>query len=164
MAPSDSRMVIELISPVVGVVPIEIVVVEEQAYIKLSPISPWTIFPEDQLPFDLGGLGTALRDTLPAVRFATIAGTGTESILGIDTVRVDGSIASEGLSEFFPAVDSGLEVGLSLWIDESELTLRRVGIYGQLYQGDAPETERLLTIEAINIPIDIQVPDLESGR
>ena len=162
VAPSNSKMVIELISPVVGVVPIEIVVAEGQAYIKLSPISPWTYIPTGQLPFDLGGLGAALRDTLPFVQDATISGR--ESVLGIDTVRVDGSIASEDMSNFFPSVDSGYDVGLTLWIDDTEHTVRQIGIYGQLYDADAPETERIMTIEAINIPIDIQVPDVASGQ
>ena len=160
-APSNSRMVIEVISPVVGVVPIEIVVVEDQAYIKVSPISPWAYIPVDLLPFDLGGLGAKLRATLPFVQDATISGR--ESVLGIDTVRVDGSITSEDMSDFFPSVDSGYEVGLTLWIDETEHTVRQIGIYGQLYDADAPETERLMTIEALDIPIDIQVPDVASG-
>lgn len=161
VAPSDSRMVIEVISPVVGVVPIEIVVVGGQACMKLTPISPWALIPVELLPFDLGGLGAKLRNALPNVQDATISGR--ESILGIETVRVEGSIASEGMSAFFPSVEPGYVVGLTLWIDETELTLRRIGIYGQLYEADAPDTERIMTIEAINIPIDIQVPDIASG-
>ena len=161
VAPSSSRMVIELVSPIGGVAPIEIVVVDDQAFIKVSPISAWTSIPVEQLPFDLGGLGTALRDTLPNVQDATISGR--ESVRGVQLIRIDGSIASEALEGFFPAADPGHVVGLSLWVDESALTLRVVGINGQVYNSDSPDTSRIMTIEAINIPIDIQVPDVGSG-
>ena len=106
--------------------------------------------------------GANLRDALPLVQGVTVAGR--ESVLGIDTVRVDGTIASEQLSAFFPAADSGHRVGLSLWIDDSALTLRAIGLHGQIYNSDAPGTRRIMTIEAINVPIDIQVPDIASGQ
>ena len=54
-------------------------------------------------------------------------------------------------------------MALTLWIDEAEHTLRQVRIAGQVYDDDAPETTRLLTIEGADLPVDIQLPDLGSG-
>ena len=54
-------------------------------------------------------------------------------------------------------------MALILWIDEAEHTLRQIRIAGQIYGDDAPETTRLLIIEEIDLPIDIQLPDIRSG-
>ena len=42
--------------------------------------------------------------------------------------------------------------------------LKQIRIAGQIYNDDAPETVRLLIIEGIDVPVDIQLPDLGSGQ
>ena len=54
-------------------------------------------------------------------------------------------------------------MALTLWIDEAEHALRQIKIAGQAYDDDAPETIRLLTIVGIDVPVDIQLPDVGSG-
>ena len=60
--------------------------------------------------------------------------------------------------------DPGRPVTLTLWIDETEAMLRQLRLAGQIYDEDDPETTRLLTIENVNEPVDIQLPESASGQ
>lgn len=159
-APSTSRMVVEVDAPFIGTTEIEIVVVEDQAYVKLPPGGSWTTIPVGQLPFNLGGLGGSLAEMLPWVQSAAVIA-GQETVMGVETVRVETRVASDDLSAIVPAVELGYDVGLTLWVDIAELQLRQIRIDGQLFGDDAPETQRLLTFEAVNVAVDIQIPDVE---
>ena len=159
-APSTSRMVVEVDAPFIGTTEIEIVAVEDQAYVKLPPGASWTTIPVGQLPFNLGGLGGALAEMLPAAQSAAVI-VGQETVMGIETVRVETRVASDDLWAIVPTVELGYEVGLTLWIDSTELELRQMRIDGQLFGDDAPGTQRLLTFEAIDVAVDIQIPDVE---
>ena len=161
-APSSVSMVVSVVAPGFGFVEIEIIEVEEQAFLKLSKGAPWVPLPPDQVPFDFAGLGVVfatLQDTIQ-----NVAMTGRETIGDAQTLRIEGVILSEALLPLITSADSGHEVTLTLWIDETELVLRQARLAGQIYDADAPETTRLLTIEDINVPVDIELPDIASGR
>ena len=160
--PSSVRMVVSVGASGFGFVEIEIIEVEEQAFLKLSEGAPWAPLPPDQVPFDFAGLGVVfatLQDTIQ-----NVAMTGRETLEGNQTIRVEGVIPSEALLPLITSADSGHEVTLTLWIDETELVLRQARLAGQIYDADAPETTRLLTIEDINVPVDIELPDIASGQ
>ena len=119
--------------------------------------------PLEQVPFNFAGLGPTLRDVLFMIRDGDGAITGSESVLGAQTIRVEGTVQSEQLSNLITSVDSGHTVTLTLWIDEAEHFLRQLRIAGQLYDDDGPETTRLVTIDGIDVPVEIELPDLGSG-
>ena len=70
--------------------------VGDQAYMKFSKDAPWTPLPLDQVPFNFGGIGITLSDLLSTIKDGAIAGR--ESVLDTQTIRVEGTIASEELS------------------------------------------------------------------
>ena len=160
-APDSFRMVVEVVAPGFGFVEIEMVAVGDQAFMKFSKDAPWTPLPLDQIPFNFAGLGMTLSDLLATIEDGTI--TGTESLGGARAIRVEGTLGSEELSSLITSVDPGLSVALTLWFDEAEHTLRQIRIAGQIYADDAPETVRVLTIEGMNVPVDIQLPEAGSG-
>ncbi len=160
-APDSFRMLADVVNPSLGLVKIEMLAVGDHAYMKLFKNASWVPLPLDLVPFNFKDLGTTLRDLLPAIKDGTI--TGRESVLDAQTIRVEGNVASEELSSLITSVDSGHAVALTLWIDEAEHTLRQIRIAGQIYDDDAPETTRLMIIEEIDLPIDIQLPDIRSG-
>ena len=159
--PDSFRMVVDVVAPGFGFVQIEMLAVGDQAYLKISKDAPWAPLPLDQVPFNFGGLGMTLRDMLSTIKDGVI--TGREVLLDTQTIRVEGNLTSEELSGLITSVDSGHSVALTLWIDEAEHTLQQIRIAGQIYDEDAPETIRILTIEAIDLPVDIQLPDVVSG-
>ena len=159
--PNSFRMLVDVVAPGFGFVEIEMIAVGDQAYLKLSKDAPWAPLPLDQVPFNLAGLGTTLRDLLSTIKDAAI--TGRESVMDTQTVRVEGTVASEDLSDLITSVDSGHAVALTLWIAEADQALQQIRIGGQIYDDDAPDTTRLITIEGINVPVYIQPPDVEPG-
>ena len=160
-APDSFRMLVDVVAPGFGFVQIEMLAVGDQAFMKLSKDAPWVPLPLDQVPFNFAGLGTTLRDLLSRIEDGAI--TGPESVLDIRAFRVEATIASEELSDLITSVDSGHTVTLTLWIDEAKQSLRQIKIEGQVYNDDAPETVRLVIIEAIDIPVEIQLPDVASS-
>ncbi len=159
--PDSFRMMVDVVAPGFGFVQIEMLAVGDQAFMKLSKDAPWAPLPLDQVPFNFAGLGTTLRDLLSRIDDGAIAGR--ESVLDTQAFRVEATIASEELSDLITSVDSGHTVTLTLWIDEAEHTLRQIKIEGRIYNDDAPETVRLVIIEAIDVPVEIQLPDVASS-
>ena len=162
--PNSFWMLVDVVSPAFGFVQIEMMAVGEEAFIKLSEEAPWTPLPPDELPFNLGGVGVNLRDVLFTVRDGDGAITGIESVMGARTIRVEGTISSERMSDLITLVDPGHTVALTLWIDEADHLLRQMRLAGQLFDDDGPETTRLFTIDDIDVPVEIEIPDIGSGQ
>ena len=159
-SPDRFRMVVAVETPNFGFVEIEMLAVGEQAYMKFSEDAPWAPLPLDQVPFNFGGIGVALSELLLSLENPSIAGR--ESIGGAGTVRVDGNIVSQDLSGLITSVDPGHAVTLTFWIDETEHTMRQLRIDGKIYNDDEPGTKRLVSIMDVNVPVDIQLPDIDS--
>ncbi len=158
--PDSFRMLVSVVAPGLGFVKIEMLGVGDQAYMKFSEDAPWTPLPADQVPFNFRGVGPTLSEVLSKMREPAIAGR--EEIMGTPTIRIDGSIVSEDLSDLITEADPGHPITLSLWIDEVDHTLQQMSLRGRLYDEDASETNRVLTF-AIDAPVNIQLPDVASG-
>ena len=154
--PASFRMTVRLISPALGFAGIEMLAVGESSYIKFSAEAPWVPLPLEQVPFNFGGIGVTLSELMSDVGNPAI--TGRESVDGVQTVRIDGDIVSEDLSDLITSVDPGHPITLTMWLDEADHTLQRLRIDGKLYNDDAPETTRLIIITDVNQPVDIQLP------
>ena len=159
-SPDSVRMLVDVENPGMGFVEIEILAVGDQSLMKFSRDAPWVPLPRDQVPFNFGEIGVTMSEILPVMRDVTIAGR--ESVGGAQTIRVDGNVLSEEMSALITSVDAGHAITLSLWLDEADHTLRQFRIDGQLFDDDAPGTSRMVTME-IDVPVDIQLPDVSAG-
>ena len=159
--PDSVRIVVDVVVPGLGFAEIEIVAIGQESYIKFSRDAPWTPLPINQVPFNFAGLGVTLSELVPVMKNATIVGR--ESIGGASTVRVDGTIVSDDLSNLITSADSGHPIALSLWIEEDSHILWQLRIDGQIFNDDAPETTRLINVLDFNVPVDIQLPGAASG-
>ena len=160
-SPDSVRMLADVEVPALGFAQIEILAVGDLAYMKFSKDAPWAPLPLDQVPFNFRGLGVTLSELLPIMK--NVAITGREFAGGAQTIRIDGNVVSEELSNLITSADSGHAITLTLWLDEVDHTLRQIRIVGQVFDDDAPATSRLLTID-IDVPVDIQLPDIDSSR
>ena len=161
-SPDSFRMLVDVVAPAFGFVEIEMMAVGDQAYMKFSKDAPWAPLPLEQVPFNFSGLGPSLRDVL--ARLEDTAIDGRESIGDAQTFRVEGNITSDDLLDLVTNADPGHAMTLTLWIDEADHILRQLRIAGQIYDDDGPGTTRLLIIHGIDIPVDIQLPEVGSGQ
>ena len=155
-----ARLAVDVEAPAMGFVEIQIVAVGEQARMKFSRDAPWLPIPLEEVPFKFESIGPVLSDLLSVMTDSAI--TGQESVGGFQTIRIDGNVLSEDMANLITSVDSGHPITLSYWVDEVDHTVRQFRIDGQLFDDDAPETSRLVTID-IDVPVDIQLPDMAAG-
>ena len=161
-APDSFRMVVDVEAPGFGFVEIEMLAVGEQAFLKLSKDAPWNPLPLDQVPFNFAGLGLTLRDLLTTITDRAVI-VGRESVDGAQAFVIEADLASDELLSLITSANPGHAVALTLWIDEADHELRRLRIVGRIYDDDDPETIRHLTIVGVDLPVDIQIPDVGSG-
>ena len=161
-APDSFRMLVDVVAPGFGFVQIEMMAVGDQAFMKFAKDAPWAPLPLDQVPFNFGGIGMTLSDLVPVIKDLSI--TDKETLDGVVTIRFGGNVTSEDLSSLITSADPGYAVKLAFWVNESDHELRQIRIAGQIFDDDAPETVRFLTIDEINAPVDIQLPDIASGQ
>lgn len=159
-SPEAASMLVDVEAPAMGFVQLEIVAAGDLAFMKFSRDAPWLPLPLEQVPFNFGGIGTTLSAILPMMTNVTNAGR--ETLDGFDTILIQGDVQSEQMAGLITSVDPGHPITLSFWFDEADHRLRQLRIVGQLFDMDEPGTSRLVTMD-INVPVNIQVPDLAVG-
>ena len=161
-SPDSFWMLVKVVAPGLGFVEIEMLAVGDESYMKFSEGALWTPLPLEQVPFNFGEIGISLSQLLPAMSNVTLIGR--ESVGGTQTIMLEGTIGSEDMSDLITGVDSGHTITLTFWVYEEEHTLRQLRIGGKLFDGDAPETNRLLDITGVNVAVDIQLPDPDTRQ
>ena len=160
--PNNFRMMVDVVAPGFGFVEIVIIKVGDEAVMKFSEDAPWIPLPPEQVPFNFAGLAIVFGNLPNTVE--TVEMKGVETLNGEETVLLEVSVPSDALKELVTSVDPGHEITLTMWVEESEMVLRQIRIAGQIYDDDAPETTRLITLDDINLPVDIELPDVASGQ
>ena len=163
-APDRFRMIVNAESNAFGFSELEMLAVGDEAVMKFAKDAPWVPLPLDLVPFNFAGLGPTLRDVLFVIRDGDGRITGKESVTGSMTSRVHGTILSEQLSDLITSADAGHEVELTFWIDDTTHILRQMRIAGQIFDDDGAETTRLLTILGMDVPVEIELPEIVSGQ
>ena len=159
-SPDSFRMLVAVETSNFGFVEIEMLAVGDRAFMKFSKDAPWARLPLEQVPFNFGGLGITLSELLPAMKNTIIAGR--ESVGGVQTISIGGDVVSEEMANLITSTDPGHAITLTFWVDEVDYTLRQFRIAGKLFDDDGPETKRLISIMNINVPVDIQLPEIDS--
>ena len=135
---------------------IDVVTIEETAYMTDIISGNWRQIGVEVLPFRFVNLGQTLADIIEAIREPEL--TGSENIRGFDTYRVKGSILSQDLSALVPGSGDDFDVELELWLQEESNLLRQVKISGMVVPTDIPGAIRLLTLDDLNVPVEILPP------
>ena len=138
-------------------VEINVIIIGEQAYMTDFFSGQWRMVPPESLPVNFLDFGQTLADIVDAVTEPALSGV--EEVEGRQHQRITGLVPSEGLASLVPGAVAGLEVKLELWVDREDGLLRRVLITGPVVPGDVPETVRLLSIDDVNVPVDIVPPE-----
>ena len=134
-------------------VEVNIVTIEDQAYMTDFVTGQWREVPIDALPVNLGGLGRTLADIIEAVDSPRLAGA--EQLRGRDVWWVTGRVGSQDLTGLVPGAADDLEVALELWLDRRDGLLVQALISGPVVPTDVSEAVRLLVLDKFNAPVNI---------
>ena len=137
-------------------VEIKIVVIEGQAYMTDPGTGRWGQVSLESLPFNLSNLGRTLADIIEAVQIPSMPVS--EGLRGYDTYHIRGGIMSQALAGLIPGAGDDLDVELDLWLEQSRSLLLQVLITGRVISSDEAGTVRVLTLDDINIPVEISPP------
>ena len=137
-------------------VEINVVTIFDQAYITDLITGEWREVEPDSLPFTLTNLGKTLAEIIEAMEAPAFIGS--ERLRGYDTYRIQGRIRSQDLLGLVPGAGEGFDVQLDLWLEQSGSLLLQVLITGKVVSTDQADTVRRLTLDDINVPVDITPP------
>ena len=133
------------------------ITIGDEAYMTDLLTRKWREVPPETLPVRFADLGRTLADIIGAVEEPTVAGS--ERLQAYDTYHIEGRIKSEALSSLVPGAGEGFSVGLDLWLEQSRKLLLQVRISGKVLPTDIPEAVRLLTLDQIDVPVNITAPE-----
>ena len=136
---------------------INIITIEDSAYMTDILNGSWSQVSPERLPFNLSNLGQTLAAIVEAVEDTKILGQ--ERLGNVETLHINGQIASEDLSGLVPGSGKGFPVELELWLDESHGLLQQVLIHGRVVPTDDKNTVRELRLKDINVPVVIEPPN-----
>ena len=137
-------------------VEIKFVVIGDQAYMTDPGTGRWNEVSPESLPFNLSNLGRTLADIIVAIEVPSMADS--EELRGLDTYYISARIKSQALSGLIPGAAEGLGVKLDLWLEQSKSLLVQVLITGMVIPSDDAGTVRLLTLDDVNVPVEISPP------
>lgn len=117
----------------------------------------WRTVPQSVLPVDFSRLGVTLSEIVAGVVAPELGEM--ETVAGVETRRIRGSIQSQKLAGLVPGSVEGFDVGMDLWVEIPEGVVHQVLISGQVLSTDIPGSQRLLTLGDFGKPITINLPE-----
>ena len=154
----DFRIVVEAQSQVPRVY-IEFTMVNagEEVWMTDFLTGNWREVPTTAMPLDFSNLGGTIVDIMYAVESPELLGV--ESVSGIETRRIRGTIQSEELAGLVPGARGGVDIDVDLWVEVHQTSMYQMAIAGQVLSTDKPDTERLLSLSEFDLPVVIEPPE-----
>ncbi len=137
-------------------VEIGVITIGDQAYMTDPITKEWRQVEPSALPFTLSDISRTLAGIIEAVVEPTLVGL--ERLGDRDTHHIQGSIRSQDLAGLVPGAGEGFDVQLGLWLATPGNLLLQVLISGMVIPTDDPDTVRRLTLDDINVPVEISPP------
>ena len=137
---------------------IEMVSIDEASYMTNVLNGEWEQVAPGSLPIRLGEFGATLAGIVEQVQSPELLGQDRRD--GVDLYHIGGDIVSEVLKELVPTAGTGFPVALEMWIERDTGMLRQALITGKVVLTDVAESQRRLTLDDVNQPVDLDAPDL----
>ena len=136
-------------------VEIDIVTIDDKAYMTDFITGQWGEVPIGTLPFTLHGLGHTLAGIVEQMTQPELL----ERPAGADGHLIRGQLKSQHLGGLIPGAAQDLDVTLELSLNRSDSLLRQALITGKVLATDVVDAVRVLTLSDINGPIAITAPE-----
>ena len=83
---------------------------------------------------------------------------GTETVEGVDTYRLKGSVPTSALKSLSPEITAQGDLTTTLWIGSGDFLLRRVRLEGPILSAEPPDIVRTITVKDYNKEVKIETP------
>ena len=144
------------------VVKLDVIVVEDQAYMTNLFSGAWEPVPKEQIPFRFDFFTGSVANLLSGMDEVTLVG---DLVLEGDLVYViRGEGPAEALTQLIPGALPDSTIPVELWVSKADGRLRQVKLTGPLVTGDLPDTVRLVRLEALSEAPEIEAPEVGAGN
>ena len=132
------------------------VVISDRAFMTNFFTGQWEEVSIEVLPVDFANLGETLSQILRSLQEPNLKGADTYQDQPVYLIQ--GRVMSGDLSNLVPNATPGFDVNLELWVGQSSSMLLKVIITGQVVSTDEIEARRILTLDDIDVPVEITPP------
>ena len=136
---------------------LEVIVVEDAAYMTNLFSGAWEPTPKEQIPFRFDFVTQSLTALLSDLSGPALVGS--EEIDGRQTYHISGMGPTNALARLIPGTIPDSELPVELWVNRDDLRLRRVRLAGPLVTNDLPDTVRQLDLQIPESPPEIEAPE-----
>ena len=110
------------------------------------------------LPFDFSNLGQRLADVMRAIEEPTVVGE--EQVDTVAAWRIGGTVDSGAFKGLLVNASPGEPIKIDAWIGRNDSLLYKARVEGKLFSDDEAGAVRVLTITAVDVPVEIEAPPL----
>ena len=136
---------------------LEVIVVEDAAYMTNLFSGAWEPTPVQQIPFRFDFVTQSLTSLLSDLREPALLGT--EQIEGRRAYHISGMGPASAMAQLIPGTIPDSELLAELWVNRDDMRLRRVRLAGPLVIYDLPDTVRQLDLHIPESPPEIEAPE-----
>ena len=143
------------------VVKLDVIVVEDRAYMTNLFSGAWEPVPKEQIPFRFDFVTESVTVLLAGMGDLTLQGDGD---LDGEPVHVISGIGPTGaLSRLIPGALPDSTIPVELWVEKTGGRLRQIQLTGPLVTDDLADTIRVVRLEALDEAPEIEEPEVESA-
>ena len=136
-----------------------IVVVDDQAYMTNLFSGEWEPAPREQLPFRLESVVESVSALLEAVENPVLSAG--HSLEGQAVHYLQGTAPTGTLTQLIPGALPDATIPVQIWLGEEDGRLRQVELTGELVADDHPDTVRVVALEFLDAPPEIEEPEVD---
>ena len=135
---------------------VEVIGVEGTSYMSL--LGRWGETDPTTLPFNFSRLGLRLADIMRAIEKSKVVAE--EEIENVPVWHIAGVVDSSDFRGLLVNASPGTTIKLDAWIGQDDSLLHKARVEGKLFSDDQVGAVRVLTITAVDVPVDIEAPPL----
>ncbi len=143
------------------VLKLDVIVVEEQAFMTNLFSGAWEPVQKEQNPFRFDFVTESMAGLLAGMDDLTLMGD--EGLEGEPAYVIRGDGPTEALTQLIPGALPDSSIPAVLWVGKVDGRLRQVQLTGPLVVGDLPDTVRVVRLVALEDEPEIEAPEVGAG-
>ena len=137
---------------------LQVIVVEEEAYMTNLFSGEWEKVPKEQIPFRFDFFTESVTALMAGMEDATFVGE--TNLDGVPAYHIRGVGPTQSLAQLLPGALPDARIPVELWVDKAGGRLLQAQLTGPLVANDQPDTVRVVRLEALEEQPEIEAPDV----